>query len=213
MARSRRTDRVRSERGGTRPRKGAHRVRIIGGAWRGRRLTVAEREGLRPTPDRVRETLFNWLAPVVPGAVVLDAFAGAGALGFEAASRGAATVTLVERDPRVAALLRSQAAELTDTESLRVVAADVLAWLPAQPQARFDLVFIDPPYARPELRSGLLQSLIENQRLTPGALLYLEWPKREQDPLKALETDRLTWIKQKQAGEVAFALARWNASS
>ncbi len=192
-------------------------MRIIGGAWRGRRLAVADREGLRPTPDRVRETLFNWLAPVVHGAVVLDAFAGAGALGFEAASRGAGTVTLVERDPRVAALLRSQAAELASTDSLRVVTADVLTWLREQPQSRFDLVFIDPPYARPELRTGLLQALIEGDHLTPGVLLYLEWPKREQDPLTAMEMDglsaaELTWIKQKQAGEVAFALARWNAS-
>ena len=192
-------------------------MRIIGGAWRGRRLAVADREGLRPTPDRVRETLFNWLAPVVPGAVVLDAFAGAGALGFEAASRGAATVTLVERDPRVAAMLRSQAEELASTDSLRVVAADALAWLREQPQSRFDLVFIDPPYARPELRTGLLQALIEGRHLAPGALLYLEWPKREQDPLAAMEMNgispaELTWIKQKQAGEVAFALARWNAS-
>ncbi len=192
-------------------------MRIIGGAWRGRRLAVADREGLRPTPDRVRETLFNWLAPVVHGAVVLDAFAGAGALGFEAASRGAGTVTLVERDPRVAALLRSQAAELASTDSLRVVTADVLTWLREQPQSRFDLVFIDPPYARPELRAGLLQALIEGDHLAPGALLYLEWPKREQDPLAAMEMNgispaELTWIKQKQAGEVAFALARWNAS-
>ena len=192
-------------------------MRIIGGAWRGRRLAVADREGLRPTPDRVRETLFNWLAPVVSGAVVLDAFAGAGALGFEAASRGAGTVTLVERDPRVAAMLRSQAEELASADSLRVVAADALAWLREQPQSRFDLVFIDPPYARPELRTGLLQALIEGRHLAPRALLYLEWPKREQDPLTAMEMNaispgELTWIKQKQAGEVAFALARWNAS-
>ena len=192
-------------------------MRIIGGAWRGRRLAVADREGLRPTPDRVRETLFNWLAPVVSGAVVLDAFAGAGALGFEAASRGARTVTLVERDPRVAAMLRSQAAELAGTDSLRVVTADALSWLRGQPQSRFDLVFIDPPYARPELRTGLLQDLIEGRHLAPGALLYLEWPKREQDPLAVMEMNgispvELTWIKQKQAGEVAFALARWNTS-
>lgn len=196
-----------------RPRAPNRQVRIIGGEWRGRRLTVADREGLRPTPDRVRETLFNWLAADLPGSRVLDAFAGAGALGFEAASRGAACVTLVERDVRTAETLRNQARELASPPRLQVVAGDVLCWLRDYTGSPFDVVFIDPPYAHPELRRGLLETLIQERRLSAEALIYLEWPKRDQDPLSSLEMKgvsnmKLTWIKRKHAGEVAFGLAR-----
>src|SRR5690554_7493937 len=105
---------------------GANRssLRIIGGEWRGRRLQFTEIEGLRPTSDRVRETLFNWLMPVLPGARVLDLFAGSGALGLEALSRGAATATLVERDPALATALAQVAARLPGGEAATVVEAD-----------------------------------------------------------------------------------------
>jgi 16S rRNA (guanine966-N2)-methyltransferase len=125
-------------------------VRIIGGRWRGSKLPVADIPGLRPTSDRVRETLFNWLQPVIPGARVLDLFAGTGALGLEAASRGAATVVLVERDTGLAASLRATAARLSgpgDPNRVEVACADALFWLGRAPDTRFDLVFVDPPFA------------------------------------------------------------------
>lgn len=121
-------------------------VRIIGGDWRGTRLPVADRDGLRPTADRVRETLFNWLQPILPGARVLDLFAGTGALGLEAVSRGAREAVLVERDLQLADGLRQLAAKLPGGERVQVVCADALGWLRQTPGS-FDLVFVDPPFA------------------------------------------------------------------
>jgi 16S rRNA (guanine966-N2)-methyltransferase len=120
-------------------------VRIIAGHLRGSKLPVADRPGLRPTSDRVRETLFNWLQPMLPGARVLDLFAGTGALGFEATSRGAGDVVLVERDPALADGLRAQAQRL-HVEAMRVHTADALGWLRSGPARPFDLVFLDPPF-------------------------------------------------------------------
>ncbi len=126
-------------------------VRIIGGHWRGTRLPVADRDGLRPTADRVRETLFNWLQPMLPGARVLDLFAGTGALGLEAVSRGAREAVLVERDAQLADGLRQLAGKLPGGERVQVVCADALDWLRRTPgridQAGFNLVFVDPPFA------------------------------------------------------------------
>lgn len=122
------------------------RVRIIGGALRGSRLDVPDRPGLRPTPDRVRETLFNWLQPVLPGARCLDAFAGTGALALEAASRGAASVLALERDPALAKALSGAVARL-GAKAVEVQSVDALAWLARAPDRRFDLVFLDPPFA------------------------------------------------------------------
>ena len=121
-------------------------VRIIGGRWRGTRLPVADMAGLRPTSDRVRETLFNWLAPMLPGARVLDLFAGSGALGLEALSRGAREALLVERDAKLAESLWQTVARLHAEGETQVVVADALAFLRA-PRGRFDLVFLDPPFA------------------------------------------------------------------
>jgi 16S rRNA (guanine966-N2)-methyltransferase len=132
-------------------------VRIIGGRWRGSKLPVAEVAGLRPTADRVRETLFNWLQPKLTGARVLDLFAGTGALGLEAASRGAGRVVLIERDPALAASLGATAARLA-----RV------------PGVQFDLVFVDPPFA-----DALWQSALAALApwLADDAWLYLESPR------------------------------------
>ena len=168
---------------------------------------------MRPTPDRVRETLFNWLATDLPGARVLDAFAGAGALGFEAASRGAAQVMLVEQNRRAANVLERQSRELGAEDRVIVLTGDVRDRLRQLPPLALDLVFIDPPYDRPELREQLLQALNAGTHLNPGTLLFVEWPRRSTRPLRAWdEAGNVTWIKQKQAGEVAFALARWDAS-
>jgi 16S rRNA (guanine966-N2)-methyltransferase len=166
----------RTPRSGARPSPraaAAGKVRLIAGRWRGTRLEVPDLPGLRPTSDRVRETLFNWLMPMLPGARVLDLFAGSGALGLEAVSRGAAGAVLVERDPALAAALRATAARLPGGEVVSVVQADALAWLAAQPEASFDLAFVDPPFA-----AGLWDQVLSqlSTRLRPDAWLYVEAP-------------------------------------
>ena len=120
-------------------------VRIIGGQWKRSKLPVADRPGLRPTPDRVRETLFNWLGADLDGWRCLDAFAGSGALGFEAASRGASEVVLLERDRALAASL-NRSRERLKASTLRVECADALGWMAACAPQRFEVVFIDPPF-------------------------------------------------------------------
>jgi 16S rRNA (guanine966-N2)-methyltransferase len=148
-------------------------VRIIGGKWRGRRLPVPDLPGLRPTPDRVRETLFNWLAPVIGGSRCLDLFAGTGVLGFEAASRGAREVVLVERDREAAGRLREAAATLAP-DRLEVVHGEALAWLKS-PAGPFDVVFLDPPYEA-GLLDAAMRALDSGGWLAPGARIYLEAP-------------------------------------
>lgn len=152
---------------------GTGAVRIIGGEWRGTKLPVAAVRGLRPTSDRVRETLFNWLQPNLPGARVLDLFAGSGALGLEAVSRGAREAWLVERDPALAETLRGNIERLKAGARVHLVQADAQAWLRAPLQGRFDVVFLDPPFD-----AGLWTQVLE--RLVPwladDAWLYLEGP-------------------------------------
>lgn len=175
-------------------------VRIIAGSLRGSKLPVPDRPGLRPTSDRVRETLFNWLQHELPGARVLDLFAGTGALGFEAASRGAAEVVLVERDPDLARSLREQAARL-NTEGVRVVAEDALAWLGRSPGQAFDLVFLDPPFA-----ASLWQPAAAALApwLAPGALIYVESPRNVTPSLP----QEWTLHREGQTRDVAYALHR-----
>lgn len=185
----------------------AGKVRIIGGHWRGTRLNVAEAPGLRPTSDRVRETVFNWLIPALPGARVLDLFAGSGALGMEALSRGAASAVLVERDPALAAELRALAGRLRGGEAAQVVQADALAWLAQQPPAGegdapgFDLAFVDPPFA-----AGLWDAVwpLLLPRLAPSAWLYVEAPA---DAAIALPAQ---WDRHREGAtrEVRYALYR-----
>lgn len=151
----------------------AGKVRIIGGHWRGTRLDVADVPGLRPSADRVRETLFNWLQPMLPGARVLDLFAGTGALGLEALSRGAREALLVERDPKSAASLQATVARLKAENQATVVRADALAFLRTPLHGRFDLVFVDPPFAD-HLWPAALAAL--PPWLSPQAWLYLESP-------------------------------------
>ncbi len=149
-------------------------VRIIAGSLRGSKLPVPDRPGLRPSADRVRETLFNWLQPILPGARVLDLFAGTGALGFEACSRGAKATTLVERDPALAEGLRASATRLK-VETVRVITADALAWLQQVPGERFDLVFLDPPFD-----AGLWETAARRLGpwLAPDAWIYVETPAK-----------------------------------
>ena len=122
-------------------------VRIVGGRWRGSKLPVPDVAGLRPSSDRVRETLFNWLQSAVPGARVLDLFAGTGALGLESLSRGAALATLVERDRNACAGLRASIDRLGAGEVAHLVQADALAWLAGTTAGPFDIIFVDPPFA------------------------------------------------------------------
>lgn len=147
-------------------------VRIIGGKWKRTKLAVPERPGLRPTPSRVRETLFNWLGQDLRGWSCIDAFAGTGALGFEAASRGAASVVLVERDAALAAQLERTRVRLGDS-AVRVVQGDGVAFLAGVQAAAVDLVFLDPPFdtdlARPAIEAAA-------RVVRPEGRIYLEAP-------------------------------------
>ncbi|MDR2992018.1 MAG: 16S rRNA (guanine(966)-N(2))-methyltransferase RsmD [Burkholderiaceae bacterium] len=149
-----------------------HAVRIIGGAWRRTRLPVPDQPGLRPTPDRVRETLFNWLGQDLTGWQCLDAFAGTGALGLEAASRGAARVLLVERNARLAAELQATAQRL-GARNVQAQCGDGIALLADQPRASLDLALLDPPFAS-DLAAPALAAAAP--ALRPGGWLYLEAP-------------------------------------
>ena len=145
-------------------------VRIVGGQWKRSKLPVADVPGLRPTPDRVRETLFNWLGQDLSGWRCLDAFAGSGALGFEAASRGAAEVVLIERERKLVATLNAVKQRL-DAVHLRVENADALAWMARCAPASFELIFIDPPFdaALVEPALGAAARLV-----VAGGFVYIE---------------------------------------
>ncbi|MCB2387727.1 16S rRNA (guanine(966)-N(2))-methyltransferase RsmD [Thalassolituus alkanivorans] len=173
----------------------SQQLRIIGGQWRSRRLRFPAVDGLRPTMDRVRETVFNWLQYDVEGARALDAFAGSGALGFEALSRGAKEVIFLEKHPNAALQLRENL-EILQARNAQVWAGDALLWLQQNPEP-FDLVFLDPPFGK-----DLLQPAINALRLLPGALVYIEHEVRLQPLFPA------NWqeIKHKETKEFCFRL-------
>jgi len=182
----------------------SNRIRIIGGKWRGRKLPVPERPGLRPTPDRVRETLFNWLQPVISGARCLDLFTGSGALGWEALSREADELVMVDSDYQVVKTARETAQRLgcnrvvvVQTEAQRFLAG------PAQP---FNIVFLDPPF-----RQGILlpcmQKLASNGWLAPHARIYFEH-EVELANLPLPSGWRL--LRSKQTGQVSYNLAEYS---
>lgn len=180
--------------------RGSGRIRIIGGSLRNSRLEVPELPGLRPTPERVRETLFNWLAPVVAGARGLDLCAGTGALGIEALSRGAASVQFVEAQPAAAQALRDNLARLKAVGG-QVATMDARRFLVGSPTP-FDLVWLDPPFDA-DLWTGLAARL-EQGWLSPSAWLYVESPRGrvpELPPAWALH-------REAEAGEVRHALYR-----
>jgi 16S rRNA (guanine(966)-N(2))-methyltransferase RsmD len=174
------------------------RIRITGGEWRSRLIQVADAEGLRPTPDRVRETLFNWLGQDLAGLNCLDLFAGSGILGIEAASRGAAHVTLVEKSRRAFDQLRRNL-EPFDGGRLELVCCDAVKFAPSSrlPGGRYDVVFLDPPYHRGWLDK--VAPLLDGWT-RPGARLYAE----AEHPLEGLGRWRVT--KRGQAGQVNFHL-------
>ena len=181
-------------------------IRIIAGQWRGRKIPVAEIEGLRPTGDRIRETLFNWLDAEIDGARCLDLFAGSGVLGLEALSRGAGQVVALDSS-RVAVNALNEAAKLLNTSALQVMQMDAVQWLKSKPAGSFDLVFIDPPF-----QAGLLDEslalLAASNSLTAGALIYIERDRNDDPPQLPAG-----WQvhKDKVAGSVSYALYRVDA--
>ncbi|KAF1018306.1 MAG: Ribosomal RNA small subunit methyltransferase D [Paracidovorax wautersii] len=182
------------------PRTAAHEVRIIGGQWKRSKLGVADKPGLRPTPDRVRETLFNWLTSAGGDDwsrwQVIDAFAGTGALGFEAASRGAGRVTLVEQDAALVAMLHASRARL-QAESVTVVRGDGRAVLERWPAASAQLILLDPPFDADWYEAALRAA---RQALAPGGWLYVEAPQAWSD--EALAPLDLTLFRHLKAGAV-----------
>ncbi|MCE1251216.1 16S rRNA (guanine(966)-N(2))-methyltransferase RsmD [Acidovorax sp. HDW3] len=177
--------------------RGAGEVRIIGGQWKRQRLTVPERPGLRPTPDRVRETLFNWLGQDLTGWRCLDAFAGTGALGLEAASRGAAEVLLVEQDAGLATSLQQQRERL-QAANVRVQRGDGLAALQRSPAASLHLVLLDPPFGQAALFAPALAAAVP--ALAADGFIYLEAPQRWDDA--ALAAQGLQLYRHLKAGAV-----------
>ncbi|TNF33955.1 MAG: 16S rRNA (guanine(966)-N(2))-methyltransferase RsmD [Gammaproteobacteria bacterium] len=162
-------------------RRAAHKVRIIGGRWKRWQVPVADRPGLRPTPDRVRETLFNWLADTLVGARCLDVFAGTGALGLEALSRGASAACFLERDPDTARELQIVLGKLGCDDAL-VIAGDALSWLQHNNGQRFDVVFLDPPY-HSQCLGKTSELLCQQGWLASGAWIYLEFAADETAPV------------------------------
>jgi 16S rRNA (guanine966-N2)-methyltransferase len=177
-------------------------LRIIGGRWRGRKLRFPPSPEIRPTPDRVRETLFNWLGPRMAGARCLDLFAGSGALGLESLSRGAAHVTFVERDAAAVRELRARLSEW-DAIGAEVEQGDALRFLSGRVSGKpFDIVFLDPPFGS-DLLTVAARLLEEGQWLAPSALIYVECAAR--NGLPALPPNWAT-TKAKEAGEVGYHL-------
>jgi 16S rRNA (guanine966-N2)-methyltransferase len=178
-------------------------VRIIAGEWRGRRIAVPDGTSVRPTPDRVRETVFNWLRDSLAGARCLDLYAGTGVLGFEALSRGAATAWFVERDPALVEALNATGRQLGATP--QIVRRDALAFLRDAVSTHFDVVFLDPPYTEP------LDPLLEllPRWLAPQAQIYIERPRSE--GLPAVPGAR--WLKQSYAGAVEYGLLRFDEAT
>ena len=174
-------------------------LRVIGGKYRSRLLRVPQRPGLRPTPDRVRETLFNWLGQDLSGLACLDLFAGSGALGFEAASRGATRVVLVEKDRAVVTELERSRAALGASQ-VTIFCSDATAYLKREPE-RFDVVFLDPPFRQNAL-PGILCSLVS--RLEPDARVYVE----SEVPVDVAAP--WTELKRARAGQVSYQLLQWD---
>ena len=190
------------------------KLRIIGGKWRSRQLPVLAAEGLRPTTDRVRETLFNWLQIDVAGSRCLDLFAGSGALGFEAASRGAASVIMVELQNNAMQVLKSNKQLLSSdnadmpnrAENIELVQQNALSWLAAYQGDLFDVVFLDPPFDSDYLEKAI-KLLGEQACLSANACIYLECANHQHLPeLPA------GWAvsREKKAGQVRYFLARYN---
>ena len=175
-------------------------LRIIAGLWRGRKITFIDQQDLRPTPDRVRETVFNWLQSDIPNAVCLDLFAGSGALGFESASRGAKQVTLVDNSSQVCQQIQENIKHL-QSEVIRVITSDALRFL-EENTTKYDLVFLDPPY-KSDVLAQIVMSLEQKKCLSEHAKIYLEHDVKQDVP-ELPENWRV--LKNKTAGQVSYYL-------
>ncbi len=186
--------------------KQLNQLRIIGGQWRGRKLSFADGDGLRPTMDRVRETLFNWLQAEIAGARCLDMFSGSGALGFEALSRYAAQVVMIDKNPQAVRAIRNNL-KLLDTDKAQLLQMDARAYLnslikDSDTNKKFDIVFLDPPFNK-DLVGSFCQLLAQADCLSEQASIYIELEKK--NPLPDLPEN---WrvIKEKKAGQLAYYL-------
>ena len=182
-------------------------VRIIGGQWRGRRVPVPDIEGLRPSGDRCRETLFNWLQPFLHNAKCVDLFAGTGVMGLEAVSRGAASAVLVEKS-RVAANSLRQSVEMLEAKQVAVIEADALSWLAQQAPSSIDIIFVDPPFSL-NIAEKVMASLVQTQALRSGGLVYLESAAPDPAPAPGPGWEVL---KEKRLGDVRMQLFRGHSS-
>ena len=202
----------------------ANQLRIIGGQWRGRKLSFADGEGLRPTMDRVRETLFNWLQSDIAGARCLDLFSGSGALGLEALSRYAGEVVMIDKNPQAIRMIR-QNLELLAVDNARLMQMDARDFLlrtaegsllktaegsfPPSPQKTFDIVFLDPPFNQ-QLVPVFCDLLDKANCLSDQAIIYIEIEKKTRLPQLP---DNWTIIKEKKAGQLAYYLVKVNNES
>ena len=177
-------------------------LRIIAGSWRSRRLSFPDELGLRPTGDRIRETLINWLAPHLPGARCLDAFAGSGALGFEALSRGASETVFLETNPVTLKALQDNKA-LLGADGANIIQADALSWLQQAQCPAFDIIFLDPPFAD-NLQQRCLEQIATSNLFHADTLIYVECPKAMLRP--ALENWSVS--REKSAGNVLYLLLK-----
>ncbi len=182
-----------------------NKLRIIGGSLRSQHISVLNEAALRPTPNRIRETLFNWLREDIMAANCLDLFAGSGALGFEALSRGAKSVTFVEKDPRIMQQLKQNSAKL-NTVNTQFILQEACAFLKAAPHQTFDIIFLDPPYAE-NLLQPCLTLLIQRPFLNPHTKIYLEHDHPLSD---IIFPEQLTLSKHKKAGQVYYGLLTVN---
>lgn len=189
---------------GKRAPKNHAQLRIIGGKWRSRRICFADAEGLRPTGDRIRETLFNWLGADIADSYCLDAFAGSGALGFEALSRGAKGVVFIENNRQTFTRLLQTRAELA-ADNATVICNNALEWLAANREQKFNIIFLDPPFAH-NLHQEALAAIVAADILAANGLLYMESPAAE---VIAIPGDWRIY-KEKTTGNIRYRLLQRN---
>ena len=183
-----------------------HSIRIIAGQWRSRLLSVLSIEGLRPTPNRVRETLFNWLGQNLEGRSCLDVYAGTGALGFEAASRGAAQVVMIERNSLIAQEIQNNIARLNATYCMSLIRADANIYLSKKPSIIFDFIFLDPPFAQLSHTDFLEVIALAARHLSTQGKLYVEAPFKLDDTALCALPAPLKIFRYGQAGHVHYHL-------
>lgn len=180
-----------------------NQLRIIGGKWRSRKISFADALQLRPTPDRIRETLFNWLMPVIQGSHCLDVFAGSGALSFEALSRGATRAVLIDQSPKVISHLKTVAEQLSTTQAMQFIQAQIPATISELSGQQFDVVFLDPPFHQNLVYECCLW--LEREKLIKkDTLIYIE----SESDLTLILPEHWTVIKNKKAGQVCYYLCK-----